>query len=137
MTGVQANSNGKVKRGDPEHVKERRSFLTSLVDEFKKTNAMEAKIQVLSNLANFGYDPYNYLFFGELHILSIFLDIVKSSTPGKDDKLLDIGMAGLCNLSADKKMGKGTCNEFKFITGLLSDNFRMFVNGILFHFVIL
>lgn len=57
---------------------------------------LEAKREVLANLANFAYDPVNYEYIKQLHILDIFLE--QLSEPNED--LIHFGLAGLCNLSS-------------------------------------
>ncbi len=59
---------------------------------------MEAKEQVLANLANFAYDPINYEYFRTLNILDLFLDCLSEENP----KLVDYAISGLCNASLDK-----------------------------------
>ncbi len=74
------------------------SYLQSLVTEFQETTSMEAKEQVLANLANFAYDPINYEHFRTLNILDLFLDCLSEENP----KLVDYAISGLCNASLDK-----------------------------------
>jgi KaiC/GvpD/RAD55 family RecA-like ATPase len=55
---------------------------------------LEAKEQVLANLANFAYDPINYDFLRKLKVIDIFLDNLSES----NIKLQEFAVAGLCNL---------------------------------------
>lgn len=59
----------------------------------------EAKREVLANLANFAYDPINYEYIKQLHILDIFLEQLSESS----EDLIHFGLAGLCNLSSGIK----------------------------------
>lgn len=98
---------GKVKKGSFEHRFERRRYLTQLVDEFSKTTAMECKQQVLANLANFAYDPYNYHFFQEIGVVSVFL---AELSVHRNELLTEYAMAGVCNCVADRRIRKLTLN---------------------------
>lgn len=96
---------GKVKKGSFEHRFERRRYLTQLVDEFSKTTAMECKQQVLANLANFAYDPYNYHFFQEIGVVPVFL---AELSVNRNEVLTEYAMAGVCNCVADRRIRKLT-----------------------------
>lgn len=97
-------SSGKVKKGSFEHRFERRRYLNQLAHEFQSTAAaMECKEQVLANLANFAYDPYNYQFFQEIGIIPIFL---AELTVDRNEKLTEFAMSGICNCSVDKRIRK-------------------------------
>ncbi len=74
------------------------SYLQSLVTEFQETTNMEAKEQVLANLANFAYDPVNYEYFRMLNVLDLFLDCLSEDNP----RLVEYAIGGLCNASLDK-----------------------------------
>ncbi|GFR11208.1 armadillo repeat-containing protein 7 [Trichonephila clavata] len=78
--------------------KERFSYLRELVTEFQDTNSIEAKEQVLANLANFAYDPENYIHIKELNIVDLFLDNLED----KNENLTEFAIGGICNLSLDK-----------------------------------
>lgn len=56
---------------------------------------LDAKKQILANLANFAYDPINYEYFRRLQIIPLFLDAISSST---DETIIYFSSAGLCNL---------------------------------------
>ncbi|CAG9782880.1 unnamed protein product [Diatraea saccharalis] len=76
----------------------RENFLSLLVDEFLNTTSKDAKCQVLANLANFAYDPINYVYIRDVGVLDIFLYVVKNET---ENKLLHFATAGICNLCLD------------------------------------
>ncbi|GFT50119.1 armadillo repeat-containing protein 7 [Nephila pilipes] len=78
--------------------KERFSFLRELVTEFQDTNSTEAKEQVLANLANFAYDPENYVHIKELNIVDLFLDNLQDSNAN----FTEFAIGGICNLCLDK-----------------------------------
>lgn len=59
---------------------------------------LEAKCQVLANLANFAYDPINFEFLRKLKVLDLFLEQLSQN----NEQLLNFGLAGLCNLSAGR-----------------------------------
>ncbi|XP_051014989.1 armadillo repeat-containing protein 7 isoform X3 [Acomys russatus] len=44
----------------------RLGYLQALVTEFQETESLDAKEQVLANLANFAYDPGNYQYLRQL-----------------------------------------------------------------------
>lgn len=92
---------GKVQKGSFEHRFERRRYLNQLVQEFQTTTSMECKQQVLANLANFAYDPYNYHFFQEIGVIPIFLAELRVN---RDPTLSDFAIAGICNCVADPRI---------------------------------
>lgn len=70
---------------------------------------LDAKEQVLANLANFAYDPVNYGYLRQLRVIDIFLNALSESNP----KLVRFGIAGLCNLCLGKyiyDISKDLCN---------------------------
>lgn len=76
---------------------DRLEYLDQLVVEFQKTNSKDAKEQILANLANFAYDPFNYNFFRQLSIIDLFLDHLDD----ENETLVKFAIGGLCNLSLD------------------------------------
>lgn len=93
----------------------RYDYLKQLVEEYKKTksygkaiklliechcylpvNVVEAKKEVLANLANFAYDPINYDHIKRLRILDVFLEQLSENS----EELLHFALAGICNLSS-------------------------------------
>jgi hypothetical protein len=75
-------------------------YLQTLVTEFQDTSKHEYKLQVLANLANFGYDPINYEYFRQLNILDLFLDVLAEEN---DEKMIEFAMGGVCNCCLDEK----------------------------------
>lgn len=59
---------------------------------------VDAKGQVLANLANFAYDPINYEYLRQLKVIDLFLDQLSE----KDALLTEFAIGGLCNLSLGK-----------------------------------
>ena len=64
----------------------------------------ENKLQIIANLANFGYDPINYGFFRTLNVLDLFLDVLaeeqddsSSSSSDFDDAMRQFAISGICN----------------------------------------
>ena len=84
------------KRTGPDGVG-RLSFLQSLVTEFQDTTSEEAKVQVLANLANFAYDPINYHYLRQLHVIDLFLDCLSLD----NDEMQQYAVGGICNLCLD------------------------------------
>ena len=76
----------------------RLSYLQSLVTEFQDTSEEDAKEQILSNLANFAYDPINYGHFKKLNVVDIFLDCLEEA----NEKIVEFAAGGLCNCCLDK-----------------------------------
>uniref|UniRef100_A0A1B6C4W5 Armadillo repeat-containing domain-containing protein n=1 Tax=Clastoptera arizonana TaxID=38151 RepID=A0A1B6C4W5_9HEMI len=74
-------------------------FLKQIVSEFKTTNNLEAKQQVMANLANFAYDPINYDFLRSLGVIDLFLDQLAENNP----TLAQYALGGLCNLVLDSQ----------------------------------
>lgn len=59
---------------------------------------VEAKKEVLANLANFAYDPINYEHIKKLRILDVFLQQLSEN----NEELLHFALAGISNLSSGK-----------------------------------
>ena len=67
----------------------------------------ENKLQIIANLANFGYDPINYGFFRTLNVLDLFLDVLAEEQDGDsgsatgnsefDDTMRQFAIGGICN----------------------------------------
>lgn len=77
----------------------RNDYIGQLVIEFKESKSLEAKQQVLANLANFAYDPVNYEFLRGHSVIDLFLEEVTKN----EVSLLRFALAGLCNLALDFK----------------------------------
>ncbi|KAL0281465.1 UNVERIFIED_CONTAM: hypothetical protein PYX00_002447 [Menopon gallinae] len=76
---------------------DRYEYLHLLIVEFQEVKSKDARRQVLANLANFAYDPYNYKFFRQLEVLDLFLSHLLDA----DETLIHFSISGLCNLSLD------------------------------------
>jgi hypothetical protein len=59
---------------------------------------IEAKEQILANLANFAYDPINYDTLFELHVPDLFIDALDEPNP----KFFEFAIAGICNCCLGK-----------------------------------
>ncbi|XP_077315449.1 armadillo repeat-containing protein 7 [Lithobates pipiens] len=79
---------------------ERFQYLQALVTEFQDTDSIEAKEQVLANLANFSYDPKNFSDLQKLQVPDLFLDMLTED----NENLVEFGIGGICNLCLDKAM---------------------------------
>ena len=116
------SNQSKEKKSKPDRLK----YLDQLVVEFQKTEnkgesicktlkphrltkllliifcfvISDAKEQILANLANFAYDPFNYNFFRLLGIIDLFLDHLVD----ENENLIKYAIGGLCNLSLGKKL---------------------------------
>ncbi|KAK8789497.1 hypothetical protein WA588_001380 [Blastocystis sp. NMH] len=72
-------------------------YLQRLVTEYQDTQKEEAKQQIIANLANFAYDPYNYVIMKELNILDLFLDGLTE----EDESIKEFAIGGICNCICD------------------------------------
>jgi len=79
--------------------RERFEYLEQLVSEFQITSSIEAKEQVLANLANFAYDPMNFEYLRKLRVIDIFLENIQDLS---NSTLAEFSIGGLCNLVLDK-----------------------------------
>ncbi len=68
-------------------------FLSPKFCILKKANFVDAKLQVLANLANFAYDPINYEALRQLNAVELFVDMLTEENP----KLVEFGIGGICN----------------------------------------
>ncbi|CAM6126526.1 unnamed protein product [Calypogeia fissa] len=75
----------------------RDEHLQDLVTEFQHTVSEEAKEQIVANLSNFAYDPFNYEYLRKLHVLDLFMDCLTEP----NEKLVEFGVAGICNCAPD------------------------------------
>lgn len=55
--------------------------------------SLEYKLQVLANLANFGYDPVNYEHFRKLNVFDLFLGEFSSNMYMYEHTLVLVGVA--------------------------------------------
>ncbi|KAM3966515.1 uncharacterized protein ACR2FA_012058 [Aphomia sociella] len=105
----------------PENGTDRENFLSLLVDEYINSVSYDAKCQVLANLANFAYDPINYVYIRDVGVLDIFLHILKHET---SVTLLQFACAGINNLCSDPENAEYilTHDGLKPIIALLKSN---------------
>ncbi|KAI4370625.1 hypothetical protein MLD38_018957 [Melastoma candidum] len=75
----------------------RAQFLQNLVNQFQNATTEEVKEKIAANLANFAYDPYNFIFLRQLNVLELFLDCLTEP----NEKLKEFGAGGICNASVD------------------------------------
>ncbi|CAH2099736.1 unnamed protein product [Euphydryas editha] len=92
------SSQAQLKKRTPENGTDRENYLSLLVDEYINTNSLDAKCQVLANLANFAYDPINYVYIRDVGVLDIFIHVLKNE---QNDKLINFAASGICNLCID------------------------------------
>ena len=78
----------------------RPDYLQALVTEFQETQDKEAKDQILANLASFAYDPINYPYLRDLHVLDLFVDCIETDED-VNGNIVQFGIGGLCNAVAD------------------------------------
>ncbi|XP_071843088.1 armadillo repeat-containing protein 7-like [Apostichopus japonicus] len=95
-----------MKRRTPRGSLDRLAYLQQLVTEFQTTDSKVCKQEVLANLGNFAYDPMNFDNLRRLNVADLFLDMLTED----DDKLVEFGVSGLCNLALDKEL-KSYINE--------------------------
>ncbi|CAO3641528.1 unnamed protein product [Cunninghamella blakesleeana] len=77
----------------------RLQYFKQLINEYSSTESLEAKQQILANLANFSYDPINYEWLWEVYVIDIFLEALKS----QDILLQEFAMGGIANICLDPK----------------------------------
>lgn len=58
----------------------------------------DARNQTLANLANFAYDPINYDYIKQLHLIDLFLAQLSEAS----EELIHFSLAGICNLCCGK-----------------------------------
>ncbi|KAL3700098.1 hypothetical protein R1sor_018120 [Riccia sorocarpa] len=75
----------------------RLQYLQQLVTEFQQSVNEEAKEQIVAHLANFGYDPLNYDYLRQLHVLDLFLDCLTEP----NEKLVEFAVGGISNCCPD------------------------------------
>ncbi|XP_072935827.1 armadillo repeat-containing protein 7-like [Epargyreus clarus] len=92
------STKAQLQKRTPQNGTDRENYLSLLVDEFINSSSFDAKSQVLANLANFAYDPINYVYIRDVGVLDIFIHVVKRET---NPKLLQFACAGICNLCVD------------------------------------
>nr|CAH7716042.1 unnamed protein product [Callosobruchus chinensis] len=90
--------NPKVKKNKPDEFQiERYEFLKQLIHEYTTTASFECRRQTLANLTNFAYDPINYEFMKQLHLVDLFITELSND----DEELIHFALSGLCNISCD------------------------------------
>ncbi|XP_033125649.1 armadillo repeat-containing protein 7-like [Anneissia japonica] len=96
----------------------RLQYLQQLVTEFQKTTDDIYKRQIIANLANFAYDPVNFVYLQQLNVIDLFFDSLS------EDNLAEFAIGGLCNIALDKQ-----CKEYilqndgvKLLTDCLSNH---------------
>ncbi|CAH1110267.1 unnamed protein product [Psylliodes chrysocephalus] len=107
----------------------RYDFLRQLINEYTTTKSYENKKQTLANLANFAYDPINYDFIKQLHLIDLFL----SELSNDDEELTHFALAGLCNVCCDPESQAYiiTLNGIKLISNyLLHKNEEISLNAL-------
>ncbi|ONK72193.1 uncharacterized protein A4U43_C04F16740 [Asparagus officinalis] len=104
----------------------RAQYLQELVTEFQKTTSEEQKEKIVSHLANFAYDPYNYAFLRQLNILELFLDCITEP----NERLIEFGAGGICNSCVDPENAAviTQCGGIPLIIQCLSSPVRNTVN---------
>ncbi|KAG9303298.1 hypothetical protein G9A89_013624 [Geosiphon pyriformis] len=85
----------------------RLEYLQELVNEYQDTKDLEAKQQVLANLANFAYDPINYPFLLQLNVVDLFLDALTEA----EEKTVEFGLGGICNICLEKSAKEHIINN--------------------------
>ncbi|ORZ00658.1 hypothetical protein BCR43DRAFT_521649 [Syncephalastrum racemosum] len=78
---------------------DRPNYLQQLVQEYTVSTDLEAKQQVLANLANFAYDPSNYAFLWDVYAIDLFLEAIQ----GEDQLLKEFGLGGVANICTDSQ----------------------------------
>ncbi|KAI8081387.1 uncharacterized protein BX664DRAFT_340282 [Halteromyces radiatus] len=92
----------------------RYEYLQQLAHEYTSTNDIEAKQQVLANLANFAYDPGNYDWLWDINVVDLFLDALDN-----DDILLqEFGLGGLANICLEPRHQYYIVSDPKYIKAI-------------------
>ncbi|KAG9459555.1 hypothetical protein H6P81_004063 [Aristolochia fimbriata] len=104
----------------------RLQYLQELVLKFQNATNEGTKERIVANLANFAYDPYNYVFLRQLNVLELFLDCITEP----NEKLVEFGAGGICNASVDPENVAVIvqCDGIPLIMGCLSSPVRNTVN---------
>nr|CCA28260.1 conserved hypothetical protein [Albugo laibachii Nc14] len=96
----------------------RQEYLQELVSAFQGVKDTLRREEILANLSNFAYDPINYVYLKELHVITLFLDVLamsKSELNGQKPKLecnevrhknamMEFALGGICNCIADPRL---------------------------------
>ncbi|KAG2176946.1 hypothetical protein INT43_007600 [Umbelopsis isabellina] len=94
-------TNAHIQRRRGKDGKSRQEHLQDLANEYKKSNTIEIRLRVLSNLANFAYDPINYEWLRQAGATELFVDVLLDDT--SDIQLQQIALSGLCNYALDHR----------------------------------
>ncbi|EQC32480.1 hypothetical protein SDRG_09807 [Saprolegnia diclina VS20] len=87
----------------------RPGYLAQLVAECTATTTPpDAKLQCVAHLANFGYDPINYMHLLRLNVLDLFVDVLDEAlqSPSATEMTTSfarLAMQGICNVAADPR----------------------------------
>ncbi|CAO3637003.1 unnamed protein product [Cunninghamella echinulata] len=74
-------------------------YFQQLINEYTTTDNLEAKQQVLANLANFSYNPINYNWLWEVNVIDIYLEALKD----QDTTLQEFALGGLANICLEPR----------------------------------
>ena len=102
----------------------RPDYLQALVTEFQETDCRDSKEQVLANLANFAYDPINFEYLRELHVIDLFIDCIETDED-PNGKIVQFGIGGLCNAVADinnRKLANENPRAIELVINCLSSS---------------
>lgn len=76
-----------------ERIRRRREYLAYI----KQDLITQPSTKQLAHLANFAYDDGNHMIFLELNLLQLFMSFLND----ENDKLKEISLSGICNLSSN------------------------------------
>lgn len=94
----------------------RQEYLQELVCAFQGAKDFLRREEILANLANFAYDPINYCYLKELHVITLFLDVlaqsklneVKAQRENNENRhknaMIEFALAGICNCITDPRL---------------------------------
>ena len=91
----------------------------------------ENKLQIIANLANFGYDPINYGFFRTLNVLGLFLDVLAEEQDGGsansdfDDKMRQFAIGGICNSCLGLLCSRGAWLQYAKFLSMQTDSIKL------------
>lgn len=80
----------------------RQQHLQELVTQFQNTKSEEEREKIAANLANFAYDPYNYVYLRQLNVLELFIDCLTEP----NERLVEFAAGGICNAAGDPQNAK-------------------------------
>ncbi|KAG9416209.1 Armadillo repeat-containing protein 7 [Aphanomyces cochlioides] len=99
----------------------REAYLEQLMKECTHpATSADAREQCLAHLANFSYDPINFVYFLRLNIVDMFVDCLDEALPAATTSqgthshqgtMARLAMQGICNVAPDPRFQKIICEN--------------------------